>query len=411
MRGTPSILGWILFLSLGSYDSPAEPVFTGLGGTSQYDRSYANGVSADGSVVVGDIYSEWSGGYVAFRWTEAGGMTVLPDLPGGSSLFRSRRAFGCSPNGTVIVGEGTSGTGPLPNEACRWTASDYQAIGLGVPLGCAFAVCGNGSTIVGTNEAGAFRWTQSTGMVGIGAGVFSEASDISGDGTVIVGNTEPSSGAYRWTEGAGVVSLGGPAGSYATSVSADGTVVVGASGIAGMQREAFRWTQQTGMVGLGFLPGGADSVAHAVSSGGRVVVGSTDSGPFVWDACNGMRRLQDVLVNELGLDLTGWDLLGATDVSADGLTVVGYGTNPSGRTEAWMARLPAPRIPDFDSDDDVDGFDFLRFSICFNGSNKPPRPECENPTADIDGDGDVDGFDFLTFSNVFNGSNNPPRCP
>jgi hypothetical protein len=26
-------------------------------------------------------------------------------------------------------------------------------------------------------------------------------------------------------------------------------------------------------------------------------------------------------------------------------------------------------------------------------------------------DADADGFDFLTFSNCYNGSNRPPRCP
>jgi hypothetical protein len=31
--------------------------------------------------------------------------------------------------------------------------------------------------------------------------------------------------------------------------------------------------------------------------------------------------------------------------------------------------------------------------------------------ADLDGDGDVDGFDFLTFSNCYNGSSRPPLCP
>ena len=40
--------------------------------------------SGDGEVVVGecsDYYSKWE----AFRWTEAGGMVGLGDLPGGSS--------------------------------------------------------------------------------------------------------------------------------------------------------------------------------------------------------------------------------------------------------------------------------------------------------------------------------------
>jgi hypothetical protein len=63
---------------------------------------------------------------------------------------------------------------------------------------------------------------------------------------------------------------------------------------------------------------------------------------------------------------------------------------------------------DLDRDKDVDGFDFLTFSNCYNGSNKPPLAACANTQADLDKDGDVDGFDFLTFSNCYNGSNRKP---
>ena len=55
-----------------------------------------------------------------------------------------------------------------------------------------------------------------------------------------------------------------------------------------------------------------------------------------------MRYLQDVLTGDFGLDLTGWTLTQALGVSADGLTIVGRGTNPSGNTEAWLAVVPEP---------------------------------------------------------------------
>ena len=45
---------------------------------------------------------------------------------------------------------------------------------------------------------------------------------------------------------------------------------------------------------------------------------------------------------DLGLDLTGWQLNNATGISADGLTIVGYGPNPNGDTEAWIAVIPEP---------------------------------------------------------------------
>ena len=62
---------------------------------------------------------------------------------------------------------------------------------------------------------------------------------------------------------------------------------------------------------------------------------------FVWDATNGMRELDQVL-SDLGLDLTGWTLTQALSVSVDGQTIVGFGTNPSGFTEAWVAVIPEP---------------------------------------------------------------------
>jgi hypothetical protein len=30
------------------------------------------------------------------------------------------------------------------------------------------------------------------------------------------------------------------------------------------------------------------------------------------------------------------------NISSDGQTIVGYGTNPSGNTEAWLATIPEP---------------------------------------------------------------------
>jgi uncharacterized membrane protein len=54
---------------------------------------------------------------------------------------------------------------------------------------------------------------------------------------------------------------------------------------------------------------------------------------FPWDATSGM----------VGLGfLTGGNRSEALGVSADGSTVVGFGTNPSGEQEAWIAIIPEP---------------------------------------------------------------------
>jgi hypothetical protein len=54
-----------------------------------------------------------------------------------------------------------------------------------------------------------------------------------------------------------------------------------------------------------------------------------------------MRSLQEVLVKDYGLELTGWALKMAKAVSDDGLTIVGKGINPDGKEEAWLVRLDA----------------------------------------------------------------------
>jgi probable HAF family extracellular repeat protein len=137
---------------------------------------------------------------------------------------------------------------------------------------------------------------------------------------------------------------GGTFDSQARGVSANGSVVVGQSNSAS-GREAFRWTSAGGMVGLGDLPGGSFfGRANGVSADGSVVVGlgssAVGSEAFVWDATNGMRSIQDILTAQ-GVDLTGWQLTEGRAVSADGSIIVGYGTNPSGFTEAWLADLSA----------------------------------------------------------------------
>jgi probable HAF family extracellular repeat protein len=75
-------------------------------GTLGGDRSYAYGVSADGSVVVGMAFNA-AGQNRAFRWTQAGEMEDLnqtyASLLAGSRLLG---AFAISPDGRYIVGAG-----------------------------------------------------------------------------------------------------------------------------------------------------------------------------------------------------------------------------------------------------------------------------------------------------------------
>jgi probable HAF family extracellular repeat protein len=341
----------------------AESFFMGLGdfpGGAFDSRAY--GVSADGAVVAGT--GTGASGNEAFRWTRETGMLSLGEATSASDV---------SADGSVVVGQ-------VGSQAFRWT-HETGIVGLGdFPRGpfysLANAVSADGSIVVGRgatdfctrgcrNIFPPFRWTQASGMTRVNMGT---AIDISGDGSVIVGG---SSQASSWTQAGGAVGLGdlpdGTLNSHSFGVSADGSVIVG-QGNSAAGAEAFRWTQDDGMVGLGILPGFDFSLAQDVSADGSIVVGSvgfdvTYAGAFIWDATHGTRNLHDVLINEVGLgaSLIGWNLDYASAISGDGRVIVGYGTNPNGEREAWIARIASgPELPgDFNHNGVVDAADYV----------------------------------------------------
>jgi len=215
-----------------------------------YSQSWAEGVSPDGSVVVGQVNAK-----EAFRWTQSGGMVGLGDLAGGGF---SSAARGVSADGSVVVGTGQSANG---YEAFRWTESGGM-VGLGDLVGGDFyssvtGVNADGSVIVGlsysANGYEAFRWTQSGGMVGLGdLGYDSSAGGVSADGSVVVGAALTPFGyeyeAIRWTQSGGMqritdwltaAGVSVPAGwilRNATGISADGSVIVGIGVYDGQER-------------------------------------------------------------------------------------------------------------------------------------------------------------------------------
>jgi probable HAF family extracellular repeat protein len=252
--------------------------------------NFALDVSADGSVVVGNGCGAWGNG--VFRWTSAGGMVAVGDLPGGP-VYSWHGSV--SDDGNVVVGASWSESGI---EAFRWTAASGM-VGLGDLPGGLFeseanGVSADGNVVVGNveSESGdeAFRWTEASGMVGLGdlpgGSFFSWARAASADGGVIVGSSAVGDAccteAFRWTVGSGMVSLGRLSATGSTGardVSADGSVIVGDGNGATGGPEAFLWTSAGGMMGLGYLPGlDAESRALGVSADGTVVA-KRSSGP------------------------------------------------------------------------------------------------------------------------------------
>ncbi|MGB1129751.1 MAG: hypothetical protein ACPG4K_06860 [Haloferula sp.] len=148
-----------------------------------------------------DVRTVIEQGNEAFIWTSGGGMVGLGDLPGGGA--KSSDALAVSSDGSVVVGSGNSGQGP---EAVIWRNGVIEALGDldgGETNARLLDINSSGSIAVGqgTTASGAVAmvWNDALGLGNlksllVGQGVdmsgwtLTEATGISEDGQVIVGN-------------------------------------------------------------------------------------------------------------------------------------------------------------------------------------------------------------------------------
>lgn len=278
-------------------------------------RTIARAISRDGTTVVGDATSLAGQGHPAI-WTQTGG---LVDIGIGTSDGTGSALF-ASGNGSIVSFYNVTGAA---STSFLWTIGSTVALpefpGSAPSSTEATAISADGGVIAGTTalpitdgfQGTALRYTVADGWSSIGviAGFFNNTpSAISADGTTIVGyssgdvvgglNVSDNDHAWYWTQASGMVDLGflpGHGFCRALAVSADGSVIVGMSDVipSQFQPRAFRWTQAEGQVDLGLLPGGTQAQAYGVSDDGTVVVGSannTDFGSigFIWTAATGM---------------------------------------------------------------------------------------------------------------------------
>ncbi len=313
-------------------------------------NSIASRVSSDGRAVTGYSLSGggFPGSFEAFRWTHDEGMIPLGKLDGAIESY-----------GNAVSADGRYVVGSSGGEAFRW-ADGVGLEALGRLDGWSFAngVSSDGRVVVGFGRpAGgseAFRWTPETGMVGLGflpGASSSSAAGVTDDGTVIAG----SSGGriFLWREETGMVDLGLPPGwkdAAAVSLSTTGKAIGGGGSNGQYAIEAFLWTADGGMRGLGFLSETTKlSYAYGVTSDGRYVVGRSHNGvkeeAFIWSEEWGMRSLREVLL-EHGVDAQamGWRLMEATSITVvdNTLFIVGTGLSGTLQQEAWMAHIPIP---------------------------------------------------------------------
>jgi len=382
-----------------------------IGGTSfqVLFQGIANGVSGDGSVVVGANNSG------AFAWTFDGGVTELGNLG----------AIACSHDGSVIGGQLFSDG---LEQAARWIGGRWTTLGGINPTGCdsslssTYGMSADGSVIVGLGWQGcsgrAFRWTQADGMIALpqSGSNSARANSISGDGTLIGGWDEGSGGGRRaviWDAAldqtfvlAGEPGNAGGEGEV-WGMNSDGSIFVGAANSANSAtRGPFIHRAGEGLAYLGDIPGTAPVVSGAqdVSEDGRIVVGFQREGfggfavfdATIWTEETGTVRVSDYLTS-LGVEIpAGFQLAATLGVSDDGTVLVGWGY--SGfifNQQAWVATIPgaAACSGDLDGDGVVGGADL---GLLLNAWG-----DCIDCGADLNGDGVVDGADLGLLLNAW----------
>lgn len=165
--------GFIYDATSGKVIIPASPPYTGL--------SAFNGISADGLTVVGaasrDAVGGSPGGYYPVSWTSAG----FNELPGGEGI-----AYAISANGQYAVGK-------VGKQGVLWSGTGLKTV------------------------------TQ-LGLMATLPGWFTEARDVSNDGTVVVARAMPPTGgtnvALIWTPTGGLQKLSDALGAAGIDVSA-----------------------------------------------------------------------------------------------------------------------------------------------------------------------------------------------
>ena len=338
----------------------AASMFMGLGIPDKLTDSdfitdpLAVAISADGSTIVGTVRATLHGvpgvsiDPVATRWTQATGQhfIALPPIDGAPNNDFPRVALDVSTNGSIIVGRADGLRFFKHNEATDTTTFFDNALRI-QDIG---GISADGNTIVGTaaqvaSNNVAFRLTgtdfQNLEKLPLPTGVVGNASAtaVSPDGSLTVGFVP--TGAALWN-GNGVplvaptVDLGA-----ASDLTPDGSVVIGATASG-----AFKWNTATNTVEMletifdfpdreAAVAVSADGSRIVGNSGGRVGFGGQ---AVLWDENNQIHNIRNLL-SEIGLgpSISGWDIDSVVDISADGRTIIGNGTNPAGQDEPWIA--------------------------------------------------------------------------
>lgn len=234
-----------------------------------------------------------------------------------------------------VVSMHTSGGGIY-----MWTAAtgivQIGSISNGYPAAGRTVVSNDGNTIASslTNAATGFNeistynvisstWVNKGGLVPTGwDGSVSSTWGMSPSGNTIVGLgwlTASNAHAVKWDETNGVMDLGSMVSgrsSRANAISGDGTVVVGWQDEVTGTRSGAKWVDGVESF-ITDSNGNNVGEAGAVSTDGNTIIGAANPNPYVWKAGTGVTYITHP---NASFSFKG----GATGVSGDGTTVIGY---------------------------------------------------------------------------------------
>lgn len=373
--GPRPLFGYILNLRTGERTDIEDPNGSDLNPIS---------ISAHGEVVAGSLGGGPLLNQNAFVWSEGEVLDI-----GGLTMGNVSYATGVSADGSVVVGTTGANFGDPYQQGWRWTPEGFvplDDIGEDILVfGSAEDISGDGQTVVGTGSIGDFDpdtddlmsalyWpnggTTPTDLGNLPSPIATGGllpTAASYDGSVIVGFGPGFSDgggfanrSFRWTAAGGLEDLGSvpgrPEGSvHVTDCSDDGNVLVGYSLTGGIQTwEAVIWTRAAGFRTL-----------RAILADAGVTVPTT-------------LALRETYCNGDGTIIGGW----AYDTAI-------------GRWRGYVADLNPGCAADFNSDGFLDFFDYAEYVACFEG-------ECgAGQDADFNGDGFVDFFDYGDYVTAF----------
>ncbi len=376
------------FIQIGKIDVPRNPAAK---------DSRMTGLSDDGRVVLGHMFFVEDGR--DWLWSQDSGFTALPVNTFGSALSGD--------GSTVGGGKAVPGGSLFPQGRTLpfiWRANSGSQIVIPVSTqyqwGSFADLSDNGLVGVGVvhdpdpewRDGEAFIWSEDQGLRVLECphtrtGCW--ATNISGDGRVVLGRSD--SGHWRWTEADGMVDLGDFA---PTDLSHDGTVMVGKWQPDG---QAVLWTPDGGFQVLDDF--GANDVRlygqPNLSGDGPVVFGWSEGNGavVVWDEYHGTRDLASVLRGEYGfsdLPLDTWIVWVPEYFSADRKTTAGNGNDNREVRQTWLIRFDTPLGPPPAGDANDDGVIDVADLDLFAAAIRAGRTESY---WDVDGSGVLDQAD------------------